>query len=37
VADGSVLLPPTISVARKMIAMWFGPGADKLTGGESWR
>jgi len=37
VSDGSLLLPPTISVARKMIAMWFGPGADKLTGGESWR
>jgi NAD+ diphosphatase len=37
VADGSLLLPPTISVARKMIAMWFGPGAEKLTGGESWR
>jgi NAD+ diphosphatase len=37
IADGSLLLPPTISVARKMISMWFGPGADKLTGGESWR
>lgn len=37
VADGSLLLPPIISVARKMIEMWFGPGADKLTGGESWR
>ena len=37
VADGSLFLPPTISVARKMIAMWFGPGAEKLTGGESWR
>ena len=37
VADGSLLLPPTISVARKMISMWFGPGAEKLTGGESWR
>ena len=37
VADGSLLLPPTISVARKMIAMWFGPGAEKLTGGETWR
>ena len=37
VADGSLLLPPTISVARKMIAMWFGPGAEELTGGESWR
>ena len=37
VADGSLLLPPTISVARKMIAMWFGPGAEKLPGGESWR
>jgi len=37
VADRSLLLPPTISVARKMIAMWFGPGADKLTVCESWR
>jgi len=37
VADGSLLLPPTISVARKMIAMWFGSGAEKLTGGETWR
>ena len=37
VADGSLSLPPTISVARKMIAMWFGPGAEKLTGSESWR
>ena len=37
VADGSLLLPPTISVARKMISLWFGPGAEKLTGGESWR
>ena len=37
IADRSLLLPPTISVARKMIAMWFGPGADKLTGGDSWR
>jgi NAD+ diphosphatase len=37
VADGSLLLPPTISVARKMISMWFGPGAEKLTGGETWR
>jgi NAD+ diphosphatase len=37
VSDGSLLLPPTISVARTMIALWFGPGADKLTGGESWR
>ena len=37
VADGSLLLPPIISVARKMIALWFGPGAEKLTGGETWR
>jgi NAD+ diphosphatase len=36
-ADGSLLLPPTISIARKMIAMWFGPGAEKLAGGETWR
>lgn len=33
-ADGSLLLPPTISVARKMIERWLG---EKATGGETWR
>jgi NAD+ diphosphatase len=33
-ADGSLLLPPTISVARKMIEGWLGETAQ---GGETWR
>lgn len=33
-ADGSILLPPTISVARKMIERWLG---EKAEGGQSWR
>jgi NAD+ diphosphatase len=33
-ADGSLLLPPTISVARKMIEGWLGESAK---GGETWR
>jgi NAD+ diphosphatase len=33
-ADGSLLLPPTISVARKMIEGWLGESA---VGGETWR
>ena len=32
--DGSLLLPPTISVARKMIERWLGESAP---GGETWR
>ena len=32
--DGSLLLPPTISVARKMIEGWLGESAQ---GGETWR
>ena len=32
--DGSLLLPPTISVARKMIEGWLG---EKAIGGETWR
>lgn len=32
--DGSLLLPPTISVARKMIEGWLGEG---VQGGETWR
>jgi len=40
--DGSLLLPPSISVARKMIERWFGADHGEfngqcLTGGESWR
>jgi NAD+ diphosphatase len=33
-ADGSLLLPPSISVARKMIEGWLG---EKVVGGETWR
>ena len=32
--DGSLLLPPSISVARKMIERWLGESAQ---GGETWR
>ncbi|MCF8535062.1 MAG: NAD(+) diphosphatase [Candidatus Nanopelagicaceae bacterium] len=40
--DGTLLLPPIISVARKMIERWFGAEhgefvGQSLTGGESWR
>jgi NAD+ diphosphatase len=40
--DGSLLLPPMISVARKMIERWFAAehgdfSGHSLTGGESWR
>jgi len=44
---GTLLLPPTMSVARKMINRWFAQGAEgqdkdgnggaKLIGGETWR
>ncbi len=41
IAKGDLLLPPTISVARKMIKAWYtaksGYLADDLIGGESWR
>ena len=33
-SDGSLLLPPTISVARKMIEGWLG---ERAQGGETWR
>ena len=33
-ADGSLLLPPTVSVARRMIEGWLG---EKAVGGELWR
>ena len=40
--DGSLLLPPGISVARKMIERWFSAAhgefvGQSVTGGESWR
>lgn len=36
--DGSLLLPPSMSVARKMIERWFALGdGSTLTGGETWR
>ena len=34
IKDGSLLLPPSISVARKMIERWLGHSAP---GGETWR
>jgi NAD+ diphosphatase len=33
-ADGSLLLPPTVSVARRMIEGWLG---ERAVGGEQWR
>jgi len=38
VASQDILLPPRISVARRMIEHWYGPGANEdLRGGDSWR
>ena len=41
VTTNDILLPPSISVARKMITAWYvgkaGYSAADLTGGESWR
>jgi NAD+ diphosphatase len=41
VAAEELLLPPTISVARRMIEAWYtgadGYTRDQLRGGESWR
>ncbi|NCV79858.1 MAG: NAD(+) diphosphatase [Actinobacteria bacterium] len=41
VASQDILLPPTISVARRMIEAWYtridGYTRDQLRGGESWR
>ena len=41
VASSDILLPPSISVARKMITAWYvgkeGYVVSDLTGGESWR
>jgi NAD+ diphosphatase len=32
--DGTLLLPPSVSVARRMIEGWLG---EKAVGGETWR
>ena len=38
VQNQSIILPPTISVARAMINRWYGSSADRdLLGGEAWR
>ena len=41
VAAEELLLPPSISVARRMIEAWYigadGYTRDQLRGGESWR
>ena len=41
VATQDILLPPSISVARRMIETWYtrfdGYTRDQLRGGESWR
>ena len=41
ISTGEILLPPTISVARKMITGWYtakeGYIAADLIGGEAWR
>ena len=38
VQNQSIILPPTISVARAMINRWYGSHADRdLLGGEAWR
>ena len=38
VLDKSLLLPPVMSVARKMIEAWYGNGANvDLVSGQSWR
>jgi NAD+ diphosphatase len=34
VRDGEIVLPPSVSIARKMIEAWFG---RPLHGGEAWR
>ena len=33
-ADGTLLLPPAVSVARRMIEGWLG---ERAVGGELWR
>lgn len=37
IMDGTLLLPPSISVARAMIQSWYGSERPALPGAETWR
>ncbi len=37
ITEGTLLLPPSISVARAMIAAWYGTDRPPLPGAETWR
>ena len=37
ITEGTLLLPPTISVARAMIQSWYGEDRPPLPGAETWR
>ena len=37
ITEGTLLLPPSISVARAMIQAWYGEDRPPLPGAETWR
>ena len=37
IMEGTLLLPPSISVARAMIQAWYGADRLALPGAETWR
>ena len=37
IMEGTLLLPPSISVARAMIQSWYGEDRPPLPGAETWR
>jgi len=37
ITEGTLLLPPSISVARAMIQAWYGADRPPLPGAETWR
>jgi len=37
IMEGTLLLPPSISVARAMIQAWYGADRPELPGAETWR
>jgi NAD+ diphosphatase len=37
IIEGTLLLPPSISVARAMIQSWYGSDRVELPGSETWR
>ena len=37
IIEGTLLLPPSISVARAMIQSWYGSDRSELPGAETWR